>query len=65
MRGNTKRLAQHALSFVSIEEVIRFLENHADNNAILLPGRIPGYRDTDVKLLPSNSSKRSIGDCTI
>ena len=31
-----------------------------DTNAMLLPGRVPGYKDTDVKLLPSSTTKHSI-----
>ena len=31
-----------------------------DTNAMLLPGRVPGYKDTDVKLLPSSTNKHSI-----
>ena len=58
--GNLKRLPKHALSFTTIEYVVKFLVNHAENNAILLPGRIPGYKETDIKLLPSSTSKRRI-----
>ena len=31
-----------------------------DSNAMLLPGRVPGYKDSDVKLLPSSTTKRAI-----
>ena len=58
--GNLKRLPKHTLSFSLIEYVVKFLVNHAESNAILLPGCIPGYRETDIKLLPSSTSKRSI-----
>ena len=27
---------------------------------MLLPGRVPGYKDSDVKLLPSSTTKRAI-----
>ena len=27
---------------------------------MLLPGRVPGYKNTDVKLLPSSTTKKSI-----
>ena len=33
-----------------------------DSNAMLLPGRVPGYKDSDVKLLPSSTTKRTIWD---
>ena len=31
-----------------------------DSNAMLLPGRVPGYKDSDVKLLPSSTTKHAI-----
>ena len=34
--------------------------NYAEQNALLLPGRVPGYSRSDVKLLPSSVSKRLI-----
>ena len=60
VHGNMKSSPKHALSFSSIEHVVQFLVNYADQNAILLPGRVPGYRNTDLKLLPSSVSKRGI-----
>ena len=60
VHGNTKRPPKHALSFSSIEYVVQFLVNYADRSAILFPGRVPGYRNTDLKLLPSSVSKRGI-----
>ena len=33
---------------------------YAEQNALLLPGRVPGYSRTDLKLLPSSTSKRGI-----
>ena len=34
--------------------------NLPDSNAMLLPGRVPGYKDSDVKLLPSSTTKHTI-----
>lgn len=60
IHGNTKRKPHHALSFASIEYVVRFLFNYTEQNGLLLPGRVPGYSRTDIKLLPSSVSKRGI-----
>ena len=60
VHGNTKRKPHHALSFSSIEYVVRFLMNYTEQNGLLLPGRVPGYSRTDIKLLPSSVSKRGI-----
>ena len=40
--------------------VLLNIHNLPDSNAMLLPGRAPGYKDTDVKLLPSSTTKNSI-----
>ena len=58
--GNLKRSPAHALSLSSTEFVVRFLLNYAEQNALLLPGRVPGYSRSDIKLLPSSVSKRGI-----
>ena len=57
--GNTKKLPHNRLSISSVEFVVRFLLNYADQNGILLPGRIPGYSRSDIKLLRSSISKRT------
>ena len=48
-------------NYPSIEVIFDFKQffiNYAEENATLLPGRIPGYKRDDIKLLPSNRSKR-------
>lgn len=37
--------------------MVKFIVSYAEDNAILLPGRIPGYKRDDVQLLPSNTTK--------
>jgi hypothetical protein len=60
VHGNSKRKPKHALPFSSIEYVVRFLFNYAEQHALLLPGRVPGYSRSDIQLLPSSASKRAI-----
>ena len=60
VHGNMRRRPRHALSFNSTEHVVRFLHIYAEEHAMLLPGRIPGYPRTDIQLLPSSLSKRAI-----
>ena len=60
VHGNLKRLPSHTLSFSSVEHVVSFIVNYAEENSILLPGRIPGYKACDMKLLPSSNSKKEI-----
>jgi len=51
---NTGHLPVNALSYDQQLNIVKFLENYA---AILLPGRIPGYKRDDLKLLPSSKAK--------
>ena len=58
--GNLKHSPAPSLSLSSTEFVVRFVLNYAEQNALLLPGRVPGYSRSDIKLLPSSVSKRGI-----
>ena len=58
VHGNTRRAPHHASSFSTIKNTILFIQNYAEQNAILLPGRIPNQKRDDVKLLPSSDSKK-------
>ena len=58
VHGNTRRLPKHALKLDEVKNLVAFLSNYAEENAILLPGRIPGYKRDDVQLLPSNTTKK-------
>ncbi len=56
--GNKHRLPHNSMSFEDTKNVVRFLQSHAEDHAILLPGRIPGYKRDDLQLLPSSTTKR-------
>lgn len=58
VHGNRKRLPHNQMTHRAITNVVKFLENYAEENAILLPGRIPNYKRDDIKLLPSSRSKK-------
>ena len=58
--GNTNREPAVAFSFDLTSKIITFIQNYTEANAILLPGRIPGYKKYDMKLLPSSTSKRAV-----
>ena len=47
---NTKRLLKCAASHEDIMRLVKFMENHTEANAILLPGRISGYKRDDLEL---------------
>ena len=58
--GNSKRLPHNTLPQAVAEDVKNFLSNFVDENAVLLPGRIPGYKNDDIKLLSSCDTKMSV-----
>jgi hypothetical protein len=51
-------MPSNTLSFCDTENALKFLRSHAESNAILLPGRIPGYKRDDLQLLPSSTTKK-------
>lgn len=61
VNGNTGKLPHNVTSFEEIQRIVKFITNFAEDHAILLPGRIPGYKRDDIKLLPCNVSKQ-VGD---
>ena len=57
---NSHTLRHNAISFADIQHALSFLHNYAEAHAILLPGRIPGYKRDDLQLLPSSTTKKVI-----
>ena len=39
---------------------VKFIKNVAEEQALLLPGRVPGFKRIDMKLFPSNLTKHSL-----
>ena len=60
MHGNTGRVPHNALSLEDVQHIVQFILHYAEVNAVLLPGRIPGYKRDDVQLLPCSTTKRSV-----
>ena len=56
--GNSNRVPHNALSYTDLCNLVKFIQNYAEQHAILLPGRIPTYKRDDCKLLPSSDSKK-------
>ena len=57
---NKRKLPANALKFDYTRAVVNFVVNYAEANAILLPGRTPGHWKSDVKLLPTNCTKKTV-----
>jgi len=48
------------LSFDDVKAVVTFISNCAEQHALLLPGRVPAYKRSDIRLLPSAETKASV-----
>ena len=60
VHGHTGRVAPNAIVLEDMKKILEFVLQYAEANAILLPGRIPGYKRTDIQLLPSTTTKRAV-----
>ena len=60
VHGNTGRTPAHALVMEDVQNIITFVMQYSEANAILLPGCIPGYKRSDIQILPSSTTKRGI-----
>ena len=57
---NTGRTFQNHLRFEDNTRVRNFIWNYSETHAILLPGRIPGFKRDDIKVLPSSETKANV-----
>ena len=61
--GNKKRLPSNTLPYSTVADIKAFMSNYVEENGVLLPGRIPGYKNDDIKLLSSCESKMGVWRC--
>ena len=60
VHGNKKRLPSWTVPSETVEKVVKYILNIAEEQALLLPGRVPGFQRTDVRLLPSVLTKHRL-----
>jgi len=60
VHGNKNRLPSSTSFAETVEQVVKFILNIAEEQALLLPGRVPGFKRIDVKLLPLNLTKHGL-----
>ena len=48
------------MSEKSLEAIHAFIENYVEENAIVLPRRIPGFKNDEIRLLSSSETKKSV-----
>ena len=59
-RNRVCHFPHHTTRLSDIDKVIRFILRYAKENAILIPGPIPGYKRDYLQLLPSSTTKQSV-----
>ena len=57
--GNIHKTSSHA-NFEKRVTARTFIQNFAENHALVLPGRLPNYKNPDLKLLPSSYTKKHV-----
>ena len=63
LHGNTGRVPYTKVqTFSDVKRVVTFIQNYAENNALILPGRVAGHRNSSLQLLPSWETKKQIHD---
>ena len=43
-----------AYSFEDMKRTVTFVSNYADDHGLVMPGRVPGFKRDDIKLMPSS-----------
>jgi len=60
VHGNYRRLSHNTLPQAVTKDVKNFVTNYTDENAVLLPGRILGFKNNDICLLSSSETKINV-----
>ncbi len=60
VHGNTKCTPHNRTPFTSLKHVVTFIENYANQEGLSLPGRVPGYKNLRIKLLPTSTTKAEL-----
>ena len=55
-----KRLPNSALPVKTVERGVKFIKNVAEEQVLLLPGHVLGFKRINLKLLLSNRTKHSL-----
>ena len=42
--------------FEDVKRTVAFVSNYADDHGLHLPGRVPGFKREDIKLMPSSET---------
>ncbi|KAF3837845.1 hypothetical protein F7725_009613 [Dissostichus mawsoni] len=60
LRRGARVMSRRVLSFEDIQRIAHFINNFADVFSTPLPGRIQGFKRTDIRVLPTTKTKSSV-----
>nr|XP_054760240.1 uncharacterized protein LOC129266415 [Lytechinus pictus] len=60
LKSGGRRNLKNCLTPEDVQNAVKFIGNYAEEFAVFLPGRVPGFSRADIRLLPSSSTKASI-----
>jgi len=60
VHGNRGKSSKTQLTPNDISDIVQFIDNLASTHAMILPGRVPAFKDPDLKLLPSSLPKSKV-----
>nr|XP_054775246.1 uncharacterized protein LOC129283462 [Lytechinus pictus] len=60
LKSGGRKHRSNCLTPADVENALTFISNYAEEFAVFLPGRVPGFSRADIRLLPSSSTKSSI-----
>ena len=63
--NNKGRLTANTTQFETVENVKSFITSYGTDNALALPGRVPGCKDECYQMISSSASKKMFGAYTI
>ena len=43
-----------------MKRTVAFVSNYADDHGLVMPGRVPGFKRDDTKLMPSSETKVNV-----
>lgn len=58
--GNSGRCPSNKTPFQSVELIVKFIRNYAEQHAVFLPGRIPAIKNAYAKILPTSDTKKTV-----
>ena len=57
-KGNAGRANNtRAFGYDDHKRAVTFVSNYAEDHALVLPGRVPGFKRDDIRLMPSSETK--------